>query len=125
MKKFLMFVMVLFIGVALYASYNKNLIKSYVSDVGCKSTLLTNLGGVVKSGSCILKALVISIDGVTATDSINVEDSKGGTDLLLVKFPSTDGVYILNNLNIEAVNGIYLDTTISGGTLHVTTIYEE
>lgn len=120
-----MFVMVLFIGVALYASYNKNLIKSYVSDVGCKSKLLTMDGGVVKAGSCILKALIISNDGVTATDSINVEDSAGGTNLLLVKFHTADGIYVLNNLNIEAVNGIYLDVRVTSGTCDITAIYEE
>lgn len=125
MKKFLLVFVVMLISVSVMATYNKKLVSTNVSDNGCSSKILGTAGGVIASGSAILKGLYVVCDGVTAGNKIIVNDGAGGTALFQITFASADLYYFASNLNIEAVNGLYVTPTISGGVCNINAVYEQ
>jgi len=126
MKKVFLVLVVMLISLRDIATYNKKLASTYFSQNSCDTSNLNGLiGGVIVNGSAVLKGLIISNDGVTATDDIIINDGADGTALLKVSFPSADLNLSLTNLNINAVNGLYLTPSVSGGVSDIVAIYEQ
>lgn len=82
--------------------------------------------GQVKASAGVLYGLVIAGKGVTAGDTVDVKDGgAGGAIKITYVFGAVNETGALNFPHpITFTTDIYIDVTISGGTIYVTGIYD-
>ena len=69
---------------------------------------------------------MVSVNGVTAADKIEIKNSADNSGTALLSFVATASAQswmFTPGTDIKFDTGIYVDVTLSGGTCSVTTIY--
>ena len=83
--------------------------------------------GQIKASAGVLYGFILSCDGVTAGDKIEIKNSldNSGTALCTIVAQATDAVYPFTPVQgITYSTGIYFDETKSGGTFTISAIYD-
>ena len=89
------------------------------------SSILTADGQVKATAGSVL-AVMVSVNGVTAADKIEIKNSADNSGTALLSFVATASAQswmFTPGTDIKFDTGIYVDVTLSGGTCSVTTIY--
>jgi hypothetical protein len=79
--------------------------------------------GNIKASAGTLHALTVAGAGVTAGDTVEIEDGSGGTTLLTIVFGAANETIHLPGLDIDFDTAIYVDVDLTGGSVYVTGVY--
>lgn len=79
----------------------------------------------IKASAGVLYGLVVAGAGVTAGDTVALEDGAGGTTILTVVFEAANETIVLPMPHaITFSSAIYANVTLTGGSVYVTGIYD-
>lgn len=101
---------------------SQNLKVNVTARAGQSATQVTADGN-IKASAGTLHALTVAGAGVTAGDTVTVEDGNGGTTKLTVVFGAANETLHLAGLDIDFDTAIYADVDITGGSVYVTGVY--